>query len=171
MNHTEMMNLLRDGVMMGDIWADLGAGQGNFTRALRELAGDKVIIHAIDQDANALRHNSAADHVHVGDFTQMGRIPDLPDEFDGVLMTNALHWTRNQHAVVQAIYNKLRDNGRLLIVEYAVSTPRPFMIPYPVPFSRFEALALENGFSNVCQIATRKSPRSNSAMYAAVAIK
>ena len=171
MNHTEMVSLLREGVGQGGIWADLGAGQGNFTRALRELAGDKVIIHAIDQDANALRHNTAADHVHVGDFTQMDHIPDLPDGFDGVLMTNALHWTRNQEALVRAIYDKLRDDGRLLIVEYAVSVPRPFMIPYPVPFPRFETLAQENGFSEITQIATRTSPRNNSAMYAAAAIK
>lgn len=172
MTHDEMVNLLRGGVAHGGgLWADLGAGGGNFTRALRDLTGNEAIIHAIDQDANALRGNSAADHVHVADFTRLQTIPDLPEAFDGILMTNALHWTRHQSEVMRAIYNNLRAGGHFILVEYAVSTPRPFVVPYPVPFTRFESLAHDTGFTSVRQIATRTSPRSNSTMYAALAVK
>ena len=35
-------------------WADLGAGNGLFTRALRTILGDKSTIYAIDKNAEAL---------------------------------------------------------------------------------------------------------------------
>jgi ubiquinone/menaquinone biosynthesis C-methylase UbiE len=47
-----MVALIRGGVAEpGGIWADLGAGTGNFTWALAELLGLSATVHAIDRDA------------------------------------------------------------------------------------------------------------------------
>ncbi|HLV37010.1 MAG TPA: hypothetical protein VKY59_17935, partial [Spirillospora sp.] len=56
MNHAEMVALIRAGVESSrGLWADFGAGAGNFTRALRELVGPEAVIYAIDRDRHALR--------------------------------------------------------------------------------------------------------------------
>ena len=36
------------------VWADLGAGEGTFTRALVELLGPTSRVYAVDQDASAV---------------------------------------------------------------------------------------------------------------------
>jgi ubiquinone/menaquinone biosynthesis C-methylase UbiE len=50
MDHREMMALIRPAVPgEGGSWADLGAGAGNFTRALGNLLGPKGTIYAVDR--------------------------------------------------------------------------------------------------------------------------
>ena len=44
MDHSDHVNLLRNGVLPGGVWADLGAGSGAFTLALAELAGPETTI-------------------------------------------------------------------------------------------------------------------------------
>src|SRR5262245_53343044 len=55
MNHNDHVNLLRDGVVPGTLWADLGSGGGAFTLALAELLGDGGTIISVDKDKGALR--------------------------------------------------------------------------------------------------------------------
>ena len=56
MQQSEMVALIRGGVPEpGGVWADLGAGTGNFSWALAELIGAQGIIYAIDRDAKAIR--------------------------------------------------------------------------------------------------------------------
>jgi trans-aconitate methyltransferase len=165
MTHDEMVTLIRDGVLRvpNPVWADFGAGSGNFTRALRTLLGPQATIYAVDQDAHALRNQRDAIAIHA-DFTQSLDLPPL----DGVLMANALHWLRNQSLHRIAAY--LRPGGCLLLVEYDVQSPRGY-IPYPVPYARFETLARTAGLQHVRHIGTRVSPSGGAGMYAAVAAK
>lgn len=169
MTHDEMVTLIRAGVLPAPapdrIWADFGAGTGSFTRALRHLLGPQAIIYAVDQDAHALRDQRDAIPVHA-DFTRPVDLPPL----DGALMANALHWLRDQTAVIQRIAGYLRPGGTLLLVEYDVQTPRSY-IPFPVPFSRFEALAQAAGLRDARHIGTRQSPSGGAGMYAAAAVK
>lgn len=56
MNHTDHVNLLKPSDLRpGGTWADLGAGSGAFTLALRELVGAEAEIHAIDKVGGSLR--------------------------------------------------------------------------------------------------------------------
>src|SRR5215210_6827512 len=56
MERSEMVALIRGGVPgPGGIWADLGAGTGNFSWVLAELIGPQGTIYAIDRDAKAIR--------------------------------------------------------------------------------------------------------------------
>jgi ubiquinone/menaquinone biosynthesis C-methylase UbiE len=176
MEHTEIVALIRGGVpTQGEIWADLGAGTGNFTWALRELLGPHGTIYAVDRDGKAIRAqrerlaqaiSGAAIHPLQADFTGPLDLPTL----DGVLMANALHFIRDQPAVVERLSGYLRPGGRLLLVEYDARFTLPW-VPFPVPFERFQSLAAGAGLGNTALLDTRRSPSSGVVMYAAVATR
>ncbi len=51
MDQGEMVALIRAGVPpAGGVWADLGAGTGNFTLALAEILGPTATIYALARD-------------------------------------------------------------------------------------------------------------------------
>jgi ubiquinone/menaquinone biosynthesis C-methylase UbiE len=176
MERAEMIALIRDGVpRAGGVWADLGAGTGNFTYALRELLCANGAIYAIDRDGKAIRrqHELLADSGPgpaiiplQADFTHPLGLPAL----DGVLLANALHFVRDQPATLAAIAGYLRPGGRLLLVEYDARSALRW-VPFPVPFERFAALALGAGLVNIARVGVRISPSSGIAMYAAVALR
>jgi ubiquinone/menaquinone biosynthesis C-methylase UbiE len=176
MNQTEMVALIRGGVPEpGGVWADLGAGTGNFSWALAELIGQTGTIYAIDRDAKAIRQihqriaqaePGAAIIPQQADFT---RALDLP-ALDGVLMANALHFIRDQPAALVLVAGYLRPGGRLLIVEYDLRAPVPW-VPFPISLARLEQLAAQTGFAPPSEIGRRVSRSSGGAMFAALALR
>src|SRR4051794_16794510 len=96
LEHGEMVALIRGGVRRpGGVWADLGAGTGNFTRGLAELVGKNATIFAIDRNAQAVKQLSAEQPrpgtwakilPREGDFTLPLELPSL----DGIMLANAL---------------------------------------------------------------------------------
>ncbi len=172
MNHGEMVGLIRGGVTRpGGVWADLGAGTGNFTRALAKLLGTQGIIYALDRDARVI----AAQRAHVplasdaatiipqqSDVTQTLTLPPL----DGMLLANLLHFIRDQEGLLRRLADYLKPDGRLLIVEYEQALPIAW-VPFPVPFARFASLVQDTGFGEATQIGTRRSPSSGRVLYAA----
>lgn len=181
-----MIKLIRHGVPEpsrsagATVWADFGAGAGNFTRALRCLLPDPASsIYAVEKDAGALgqlqlavkrelhdhRKGGARIHAVQGDFTHPLDLPPL----DGVLMANSLHFNRNQADVLKRIISRLRPGGRLLLVEYDLTMPRPW-VPFPVPVKRVEELAMEVGLGSPTLVGTRRTAWSGRVMYAAVAL-
>jgi SAM-dependent methyltransferase len=176
MDHAEMVQLIRGGVTSaGGVWADLGAGTGNFTWALRELLGAQGVIYAVDRDGKAIRAQrellaeagSGPAIIPIqADITQPLDLPPL----DGVLLANTLHFIRDHAAALALIASYPRPGGRVLIVEYEVAEPLRW-VPFPVPFARFEALATGAGLRAVSRVGHRISPSSGIAMYAAVALR
>ncbi|NDJ61316.1 MAG: class I SAM-dependent methyltransferase [Chloroflexi bacterium] len=175
MTHAELVNLIRAGVPdQGGVWADFGAGGGNFTRALHDLLGSAATIFAVDRDGRALERlqaswlggEAAALHIRTADFTQPLALPPL----DGLLVANALHFNRDQAGAVARLAGYLRRGGRFMIVEYEVNSARSY-IPFPLPYARFERLMIGAGLGDVVRVGLRRSPSSGTAMYAAAAIK
>jgi ubiquinone/menaquinone biosynthesis C-methylase UbiE len=175
-DHAEMVALIRNGVPdPGGTWADLGAGTGNFTWALRDLLGPDATIYAVDRDARAIAAQraraaqappGAAVSPLQADFIHPLRLPPL----DGVLMANALHFVRDQTALLTQIVGYLRRGGRLLVVEYeAHNTLR--WVPFPVPFSHLKALTAASGLHAPTLVGTRRSPSTGMVLYAAVATR
>ncbi len=172
----EMVALIQDGVAaQGGVWADLGAGTGNFTWALREILGPQGTIFAVDRDARAIKHQGeliaqanpgAAILPLQADFTQPLALPAL----DGVLMANALHFVRDQVAVLGRISSYLRPGGRLLLVEYDLHEAIQW-VPFPVPFERLQQIALAAGLSAPQLLGRRRSPSSGIVMYAGAATR
>ena len=159
MNHHDHVNLLRAGVpTIGGVWADLGSGAGAFTLALADLLGGAGGIYSVDKDAGALREQertmrvrfpNAVVHYHVADFTTPLDMPLL----DGVIIANALHFTREKAHVVQSIKSYLRPDGRLILVEYNVDRGNTW-VPYPLSYSTWELLAQSCGFISTKLLAT-----------------
>jgi ubiquinone/menaquinone biosynthesis C-methylase UbiE len=176
MQQSEMVALIRGGVPGPDgIWADLGAGTGNFSWALAELIGPHGTIYAVDRDGKAIRQlherSARADPGAAiiplqADITHPLDLPVL----DGVLLANALHFIRDQKAALALAAGYLRPGGRLLLVEYDLRAPLPWA-PFPVSFALFQSLASSAGLIAPATIGRRVSPSSGVAMFAAMALR
>jgi ubiquinone/menaquinone biosynthesis C-methylase UbiE len=163
MDHHDHVALLRPAELVpGGRWADLGAGSGAFTLALRELVGAEAELYAVDRErarlgeleqAWRLRFGEAATlHLLTADFTHPLAIPPL----DGVLMANSLHFYKEKVSVLRHVGALLKPGGVLLVVEYNVDT-RNAWVPYPFSFEKFQALATKAGFGEVRLLATHPS--------------
>ena len=141
-------------------WADIGAGDGTFTRALAELLGRKARIYAVDRDSQALaavRRWAARDGANVvpveADFT----LPlELPEVLDGILVANALHFVHDAGVVLAHLAALVRPGGRVVIVEYDRRRASRW-VPYPISSDRLPTLAESAGLSTPTITATRPS--------------
>jgi len=175
MDHYDHVELLRPanlyaGARRHERWADLGAGSGAFTLALRELLGLSADIYAVDRDRGRLAELERAhqarfgvsDHLHLilADFihevdTSTGSVRRLP-LLDGVLMANSLHFFRDKEKVLRHVNGFLKPGGALLLVEYNVDRGNPW-VPYPLSFETFCELAPRADFSDPRLLATHPS--------------
>jgi SAM-dependent methyltransferase len=175
-NDRDALGLLRAAVPAADgqVWADLGAGVGVFTRALAALVGASGHVYAVDADGRAVRALRAwaaemsggpAVTVLQADVTGPLGLPPL----DGVLLANVLHFVRDAEAVLPRIAAGLRPGGRLVLIEYEGRRPSPW-VPYPVPAARFRELAAAAGLTPPEVVATRPSAFGGE-MYVATALR
>ena len=176
MNHNDHVNLLRPADLTpGASWADLGAGSGAFTLALRELLGLSAEVYAIDRDRGRLAALERAyrarfgtsDHLHIisADFTHLLEVPAL----DGILMANSLHFFKDKEKILRHVGSFLKPNGALLLVEYNVDRGNPW-VPYPLSLGAFQDLAPHAGFSEPRLLAKHPSSFLRE-FYSALAVK
>ena len=173
MNHSDLVGLLAPGVTgPGGSWADLGAGDGNFTLALADLLGPGAHITAVDRDRSALNvlsqemaRKSPATVLEViqADFTARLALRDL----DGVVMANSLHFVRDKRPVLEAVRAMLKPGAPLIVVEYSTDRGNPW-VPHPFSFETWKKLSMEAGLAGTAQLATVPS-RYFGAMYSALA--
>jgi ubiquinone/menaquinone biosynthesis C-methylase UbiE len=160
MNHQDHVRLIAPGVVAesGGVWADLGAGTGAFTLALRDVAGPEVEIVAVDRDRRALQTLRAnLDRQFPGtrlrtlaaDFTEPLDVPPL----DGILAANAIHYVRDQMALLRGWRGYLKPGGRLIVVEYDTDEGNRW-VPYPLSFPTFAAVARDAGFGEPARLGT-----------------
>ena len=176
MDHTDHVNLLKPAnLSSGGTWADLGAGSGAFTLALRELIGPDATIYAVDKDRGALNTLEAAHRLrfHSADHLillnqNFARPLDLPP-LDGIVMANSLHYFKDQEKILRHVREFLKQNGTLLLVEYNVDSGN-LWVPHPFSFETYRALAPRAGFSEPRLLATVPSSFLRE-FYSAVAYK
>ena len=153
MDHYDHVNLLRPADLRpGASFADLGAGSGAFTLALRELLGLSAEIYAVDKDRAKLTVLEQAHRSRFGSVENLHLIPgdfardlDLPP-FDRILMANYLHFLRDKEKILRRIDTFLKPGGTLLLVEYNVDRGNSW-VPHPLSFESFRKLAPHAGFS------------------------
>lgn len=172
MNDADLVALLERGVERGPFrWADLGAGEGNFTMALAELLGPGAQIIAVDRDRGALdilksrmgkRYPGTTLELVHSDFTR----PLGLDMQDGVVMANSLHFVRNKPPVVEAVRRMLKPGGRLVVVEYGTDRGNPW-VPHPFSYSTWRTMSAAAGLLETELIGTVPS-RHFGSMYSAL---
>ena len=176
MDHNDHVNLLRPANLpQGGVYADFGAGSGAFTLALRELIGLDATIYAVDKDKSSLRtlensHRARFDTTHnlillPNDFSRPLDLPPL----DGVVMANSLHYFRDKEKLLRQVWEYLKPNGAVLLVEYNVDSGN-LWVPHPLSFETYRILAPRVGFTQPRLLATHPS-RFLKEFYSAVAHK
>ncbi len=173
MTHKDALLLIEPGVRTpGGTWADLGAGAGVFARALSELLGPAGSVVAVDRNARALAYigappaSGAAIRTLHADFTRPLELPDL----DGILLANSLHFVMWQERTLRHLVRYLKPRGQVLVVEYDNDQRSPWN-PFPLPFNRFQQLAVAVGLQGLQELSRRPSLFGGRELYAAVALK
>jgi len=166
-NHSDLVGLLEDAITeRGGRWAELGAGEGNFTLALADLLGPGAHITAVDRDAGALKRLSERMgkrvETKVGDFTRPLGLSGM----DGIVMANSLHFVRDKAPVLESVHKMLRPGGTLIVVEYGTNSGNPW-VPHPFTYERWEKMAAQAGFVKTRLLRTIPS-RYTGSMYSAV---
>jgi ubiquinone/menaquinone biosynthesis C-methylase UbiE len=177
MNHPDHVNLIKPAFLdktPNASFADLGAGSGAFTFALREVLGASATIYAVDKDKSSLQQleNSYATHFHStsnlivmqADFSKQINLPLL----GGILMANSLHFFKDKIKVLKHIKTFLKPNGKLIMIEYNVDKGNMW-VPYPFSFPTFENMCKESGFESPKLLATHPSSFLNG-FYSAITI-
>lgn len=161
----------------GQVWADLGCGDGTFTRALAALLPEGSVIHAMDIDRAAItRLGSALSndeperskrvdiYRHVGDFTTA---PWPFEGLDGILMANALHYVQDQGAFIRGCVATMRPR-RFILVEYDTDRANEW-VPYPIKMSRAVELFAAAGLRRCTPLGTATSIYRDAELYALLA--
>ncbi|MEO8395486.1 MAG: class I SAM-dependent methyltransferase [Chloroflexota bacterium] len=174
MDHTDHVNLIRDGVhAQNGVWADLGSGGGAFTLALADLLSEGAQIYSIDRDASTLDQQRSAMHrqfpnqtvtYQTADFTRKLDLPPL----DGLIMANSLHFVRNKPPVLDLVRGYLKPGGHLILVEYNTDQGNTW-VPYPFSFETWREMANKNGFRDTRLLFARPS-RFLSEIYSALSV-
>jgi ubiquinone/menaquinone biosynthesis C-methylase UbiE len=162
MNHDDHVDLLRPADLGTGLYADLGAGDGAFTLALRELVGLDSTIYAVDSDRASLRNLEAN---HRARFNTTRNLILLKDDFtldlslpllDGIVMANSLHFFKDKEKILRHVRGYLKPKGALLLVEYNVDVGNMW-VPYPVSFNVCRVLVKRAGFTDPKLLAKKSS--------------
>ena len=149
-------------------WADLGCGQGLFTRALAGQLPPGSVIYAIDKanhfSAGTEKDQEVLIHFRQQDMEQDLNLPGL----DGILMANALHYVHDQESFVRQLKRYLNPGAALLVVEYDTDLPESRWVPYPLSFNTLKLLFQKAGFSNIEQLNRLPSLYGRGDLYSAM---
>ncbi len=145
----EATKLISKGVSKkrGSLWADFGAGEGTFTRALSELLGDSSKIAAVDRNSRALQKiPSRIGSVMVERINEdiVDFVPNQP--LDGIIMGNVLHYILMKMELIERIFKEvLKSNGELIVIEYDTDMSNPW-VPFPITCEQLTESLTSRGF-------------------------
>jgi ubiquinone/menaquinone biosynthesis C-methylase UbiE len=164
--------LIQKGIPTGNrsqVWADLGAGNGLFTKALSILLPANSQIVAIDHDARLLHSISISGNILLNTIVaDLNALPDSLPLFDGVVMANSLHYVRDQHTFLKTLReNHLKPQGHVVVVEYDLEKSNPW-VPYPLSKKKLSQLASECKYAVDVFPNSVKSRLNSSEIYAAL---
>ena len=138
-------------------YADLGCGNGLFTKALAQLLMPQSVIYAVDKNSTTLNSFSIDANIQLQkiniDFIQ----DELPfKNLSGILMANSLHYVEDKNAFLLKAKASLAPGGYFIIVEYDTDKANHW-VPYPVSFSSLHNLFKKINFHSVRKLQTYRS--------------
>ncbi|MFA6056954.1 MAG: methyltransferase domain-containing protein [Taibaiella sp.] len=153
-----------------ETWADLGCGNGLFTKALATLLADGSTIYAIDK----------ADTSHAGNMISTNKTNiifrkqdiemqelELPP-LNGILMANVLHYVKNKGPFLEKLKQVLKRDASFLIVEYDTEQPVPYWVPFPLSFNAATQLFRQAGYKKIEKLGSQASLYQHSNLYSAI---
>src|SRR5688572_21312594 len=144
------------------VWADLGAGSGFFTKVLASLLARESKIYAIDRDKKV--ESIQSDRIPIKPIVaDIITLPTDIERLDGILLANALHFVKDKVSFINAWKHYLHDHGYFVIVEYDTDQPNQW-VPYPVSFESLHALGKQLD-AEVMLINTTSSVYQESGIY------
>jgi predicted methyltransferase len=160
----EVMDALE--ARLGSTVADVGAGEGWFSRRLAQRVGAGGTVFAVDVQpamVEDIRYWSVEEHLHqVIPVLGAENDPHLPDgELDAILVVNAYHEMRAYNAMLRCFRRALKPTGRLVIIEPEAKPGRPradYQEEHAIPAEIVKADAVRNGFQIVARHADVITP-------------
>lgn len=154
------------------VWADLGAGSGLFSRALSALLPDKSIIHAMDKNyetGQQIKSQKESNPIVLSkkDFTDP--VLDIP-WCDGLLMANSLHFVEDKLSFLRRLKKSvLKKGGRIIIVEYDTDNANRW-VPWPVSCKNLQRLITSASLGSLQKLAEEKSHYQSGGIYSALIV-
>ena len=151
-------------------WADLGCGNGLFTKVLATLLADGSTVYAIDKaDTFHIDNNISKSKTNI--FFRRQDIEkqelNLP-ALDGILMANVLHYVRDKEPFIEKLKRSMKQNASFLIVEYYTDQPVPHWVPFPLSFTAATQLFRQAGYKKFEKLGNQASLYQHSNLYSAI---
>jgi ubiquinone/menaquinone biosynthesis C-methylase UbiE len=148
-------------------WADLGCGDGLFTKALASYQSPGSVIYAMDTNQTSLNRLTDVKEVSIKTSCQDFVQDEWPfDIVDGILMANSIHYVKDKPAFLDKASRHLTQSGSFLLVEYNSDTANPW-VPYPLSYNSLRQLFTSAGYSIVEKLHERPSIYGRATMYSA----
>lgn len=164
------ISLIKKGVTTSDpqVWADLGAGTGLFTKALSTLLPVGSTIYAIDRDRKAIERISTPSKSVLLKKIALDFVNDAfeIEPLDGILMANALHFVDEKLSFIKKVKQTLKSSGKIIIIEYDREKSNPW-VPYPTSYQSLKILAHNSGLS-IEKIGSTPSKYQEAEIYSAL---
>jgi predicted methyltransferase len=151
---------------LGSTVADVGAGEGWFTRKLAQRVGTDGTVFAVDvlpAMVEDIRAWSVEEHLRQV-IPVLGAEDDphlYVGKIDAILIVNAYHEMRHHNAMLRRVYEALKPAGRLVIIEPEAKAGRPrveYQRDHVIPVDLVKGDAARNGFRFVAQHADVVTP-------------
>lgn len=167
MDHTDAVGLIKAAISDSKesvSWVDLGSGSGTFTKALADLLPDDSSITAIDRESHSIisPNKNVSIRFVKADFQNS---KSIPDQLDGIIIANALHYVKDQVAFLTTVKSHLNPTGQLIIVEYDTDRSNQW-VPYPISYDKLQRISIEAGFQFPRKIGERNSVYRTDKIYA-----
>lgn len=142
-------------------WADLGCGNGLFSKALLGLLPARSIVYAIDKQAFIFSEPSI--QFIKKDFAKEELLLPL---LDGILMANTLHFVQDKLPLLLILKKYLLPGAVFILIEYDTETANRW-VPYPLSYTSAIHLFKNAGFESIEKISERQSVYNSAKIYSA----
>ena len=119
------------GLNRNDVVADFGAGSGYFTEKIAPLCS---LVYAVDIQSEMIEINKrkmqSKDIRNVNFILGAEKLTNLPKKsIDYLIMVDVYHELEFPYEIMQDIYRAMKDNGRVVLVEYRKEDPKVMIKP------------------------------------------
>ena len=82
-------------------------------------------------------------------------------------MANSFHFVRNKSSFIKKIEKHLKETGEILIIEYDMDTPNPW-VPFPISYQSLQQFFKKEMYSSIIKLKEHPSVFQRSSIYSAL---